>query len=149
MIQNEEVSIVNLKLILYYFESMSGMKINYHKSEVFVMGEDKPRREEIAAKFNCKLGSFPLTYLGIPIHTRKLRKTDLQMVNHKMAKRAEPWQGKLMTSGGRLILVNACLSNTPTYIMGFYWLIDGQHRELDHIRGRFFWPGGGGGWKNI
>jgi hypothetical protein len=90
MIQNEE-TIVNLKLILYCFESTSGMKISYHKSEVFVMGEDKTRREDIAAKFNCKLGSFPLTYLGILIHTRKLRKPYLQIVNHKMAKRAEHW----------------------------------------------------------
>jgi hypothetical protein len=32
LIQNEEVSIVNLKLILYCFESMSVMKIIYHKS---------------------------------------------------------------------------------------------------------------------
>jgi hypothetical protein len=93
LIQNEETSIVNLKLILYCFESMSGMKINYHNSEVYVIGEDKGRREEIAAKFNYKLGSFPLMYLGIPVHTRKLRKTDLQMVNHKMGKRTEPWQG--------------------------------------------------------
>jgi hypothetical protein len=74
LIQNEEASIVNLKLIMYCFESMSGMKINYHKSEVYVIWEDKVRREEIVAKFNCKLGSVPLTYLGIPVHTRKLRK---------------------------------------------------------------------------
>jgi hypothetical protein len=43
-----------------------------------------------------------------------------------------------MSSGCRLILMNTYLSNTPTYIMGFYRLIDGQHMELDHIRKRFF-----------
>jgi hypothetical protein len=48
-----------------------------------------------------------------------------------------------MSSGGRLILMNTYLSNTPTYIMGFYRLIDGQHRELDHIRKIFFWQQGG------
>jgi hypothetical protein len=48
-----------------------------------------------------------------------------------------------MSSGGRLILVNACWSSIPTCIMGFYDLSDGQHKELDNIRGRFFWQGGG------
>jgi hypothetical protein len=80
-----------------------------------------------------------MTYLGIPIHFKKLRKQDLQIVNHKMIKRTDPWQGRLMSSGGRLILVNSCLSSIPMYIMGFYNLTD---EGSDNIRGRFFWQGG-------
>jgi hypothetical protein len=38
MIDRSEQSIRNLKLILYCFEWLSGLKINYHKSEVFVFG---------------------------------------------------------------------------------------------------------------
>jgi hypothetical protein len=143
MIQNQKGSILNLKLILYSFKSMSVMKINYHKSEVFVIGEGEQVQMEIAEKLNCKLGRLTLTYLGISIHTRKLRKCDLLVVNVKMGKRVEPWYGKLMSFGGRLILVNSCLSSIPTYLMSFYHLTDGQHRELDSIRGRFFWQGGG------
>jgi hypothetical protein len=114
------------------------MKINYHKNEVFVIGEEEQIQVEIAERLNCKLGQFPLTYLGIPIQIRKLRKCDLQVLNVKMGKRVEPWQGKLLSSGGRLILVKSCLSSIPTYLMGFYYLSDGQHRELDSIRGSFF-----------
>jgi hypothetical protein len=142
MVQCNEEYILNLKFILYCFERMSGMKINYHKSEVYVIGSDLNLEEEIAAKLNRKLGRFPMVYLGIPIHTRKLRKQDLQCINSKMGKRTDPWQGRLMSSGGRLILVNSCLSSIPTYIMGFYHLTDGQHEELDSIRIRFFWQGG-------
>jgi hypothetical protein len=90
MIQVEEESMVNLKVVLYCFESMSGMKINYHKSEVYVIGGDNQLKGEIAARFNCKLGSLPMCYLGIPLHTKKLRKQDLQMVNEKMSKRTDP-----------------------------------------------------------
>jgi hypothetical protein len=97
----------------------------------------------IAGLLNCKLGKFSMIYLGVPIHTRKLRKPDLQIVNEKMRKMIDPWQGRLMSSGGgdRLILVNSCLSNIPTYIMSFYHLTDGYHEELDSIRRRF--SGGG------
>jgi hypothetical protein len=52
-------------------------------------------------------------------------------VNVKMARKTNPWQGRLMSSGGRLILVNSSLSNVPTYLMGFYHLTNGYHEELD------------------
>jgi hypothetical protein len=78
--------------------------------------------------FNCKLGHFPLTYLGIIVHTRKLRKVDLRVVNVKMGKRVVPWQGKLLSYGGWLILMNSCFSSIPAYMMGFYHLTDGQHK---------------------
>jgi hypothetical protein len=48
MIQNREDNILNLKLILYCFKSMSELKINYHKSEVYVVGGDQKVKEEIA-----------------------------------------------------------------------------------------------------
>jgi hypothetical protein len=82
-----------------------------------------------------------MTYLGIPIHVKKLRKHDLQLVNCKMIKRTNPWQERLMSSGGRLILINSCLSSIPMYMMGFYNLTNGQHEELDIIRARFFSKG--------
>jgi hypothetical protein len=51
---------------------MSGLKINYHKSEEFVLGQRNNERTSIANTLNCKLGSFPFTYLGLPISDRKL-----------------------------------------------------------------------------
>jgi hypothetical protein len=69
------------------------------------------------------------------------------MINEKMAKRTNPWQGKLMSSGGRMVLVNSCFSSILTYIMGFYRLTDGQHEEFNSIRGKFFWQGGGKAFK--
>jgi hypothetical protein len=74
LIQDDEESILNLKLILYCFENMSGMRINYHKSELYIMGVDSSREEEIAAKLNYKLWSFLMVYLGILVHKNKLRR---------------------------------------------------------------------------
>jgi hypothetical protein len=38
MIQPEDFAIANLRFLLRCFESMSGMRINFHKSEVMVLG---------------------------------------------------------------------------------------------------------------
>jgi len=72
MVNGSDQSIINLKLILYYFEWMTGLKINYHKSEVFVFGYSQPDKERLANMLNSALGVLPLKYLGIPISDHHL-----------------------------------------------------------------------------
>lgn len=38
LMEHDDTTIVNMKFLLYCFEWMSGLKINYHKSEVIVFG---------------------------------------------------------------------------------------------------------------
>jgi hypothetical protein len=63
MIDGSDMSILNPKLILYYFEWMFGLKINFHKSEVFVFGAVQQERERMANMLNCTLGTLPMKYL--------------------------------------------------------------------------------------
>ena len=72
LIQNEELDIANLKFLLLCYEDMSGLKINFHKSEVFVLEQPLQEQQRITHMFNCKLGEFPFIYLGLPISDRKL-----------------------------------------------------------------------------
>ena len=62
----------NLKLILAAFEHLSGLKINFHKSELFCFGEAQDSVAEYSELFGCGQGKFPTNYLGIPIHYRRL-----------------------------------------------------------------------------
>ena len=73
MIQNDDRAITNLKFILLCFENMSGLRINFHKSEVVVLGASPEEQLRVAQMLNCKQGSFPFTYLGLPISDRALR----------------------------------------------------------------------------
>jgi hypothetical protein len=62
----------NLKLILAAFEQLSGLKINFHKSELFCFGEAQDAARSYAELFGCEQGQFPIQYFGIPIHYRRL-----------------------------------------------------------------------------
>jgi hypothetical protein len=138
MIQDDEQQLTNLKFILMCFEDMSGLKINYHKSEVIVMGRSPDRQQRVADQLNCKLGEFPFIYLGLPISDRALTMEQWLFLVRKLAAKVEPWWGKFMSSGGRLILSNACLANLPTYAMGLFLLQDGIHAKFDSHRARFY-----------
>lgn len=113
--------------------------INFEKSEAIVTGGDLEEQLRGTHMMNCKLGSIPLKYLGMPISYRLLSIVDFDPMVEKVAGRVEPWQGKLLASGGRLILVNDCLTNIPMYIMGFYLLQNGVHDKMDRVRSWFFW----------
>ena len=63
---------VNMKLILSFFEQLSGLKINFHKSEFFCFGKAKGVEDDYRTIFGCEVGTLPFKYLGIPIHYRRL-----------------------------------------------------------------------------
>jgi hypothetical protein len=141
LIQNSQESLTNLKFLLLCFEFLSGMKINFHKSEVIVMGVDAAEQARVASLLNCKQGKFPFTYLGFTMSDHKLTMADLEPLVALVGKHAAPWQGRFMSSAARLTLIDACLSNLPLHTMGLFLLADGTHAAMDRHRNRFFWEG--------
>jgi hypothetical protein len=123
------------------FEDMSGLKINYHKSEVIVMGQERAAQIRVADKLNCKLGGFPFIYLGLPISDRKLTLEQWLFLVRKLVVKIEPWLGRLLSSSGRLILSNACLDNLPMFALGLFLLHDGVHARFDSHISKFYWEG--------
>lgn len=113
MIDCEEKYILNLKFLLYCFEWMFDLKINYHKNEVFVLGVDDMDAIRVSNSFNCKLGKLPITYLGMDIGDRKMGDRVVANVINKMKRRLDSWKNNLLSSGGQLILTNSCLSSQP------------------------------------
>jgi hypothetical protein len=90
----------NLKLILSAFELLSGLKINFHKSELFCFGEALNEVNAYDTLFGCGQGQFPMRYLGIPIHYQRLALAEWKIVEERLQKRFSSWKGKLLFLGG-------------------------------------------------
>ena len=117
-VRNTQPTLRNLKFILYCYESMSGMKINYEKSEVFVVGIADTEHIKIAEFFGCKVGAWPMTYLGMPVSDINITKAQLNFVVDKARRRLGSSKGDTLSSGGKAVLLNSCLSGIPMYTMG-------------------------------
>jgi hypothetical protein len=65
-----------LKLLLYLFEVLAGLKINFNKSEVLVINDDENWAVQYAEIFNYQIGLFPIKYLGVPVSPSKLKVSD-------------------------------------------------------------------------
>jgi hypothetical protein len=82
---------LNMKLILYIFEQLSGLKINFHKSEIFCFGKAKEMEQEYKQIFGCESGSLPFRYLCVPIHYRKFRNSEWSPVESRFVAKLGCW----------------------------------------------------------
>jgi hypothetical protein len=82
-----------------------------------------------------------MRYLGILIHYRRLTLAKWKLVEERLQKRLSSWKGKLLSLGGRLILINSILSNMVLQMISFFLLPKGVLHKRDYYRSRFFWQG--------
>jgi hypothetical protein len=64
--------------------------------------------------------------------------TELYYVAQKVERRIPTWQSTGLSSGGKMILIESCLSSVPNYTMGIYLLQEEIHHKMDTARANFF-----------
>ena len=114
---------------------------NFKKREIFSLGLSTIEQNVAAEMLGCKSGVLPMKYLGMPVSCHKISKAQLSYVCEKTEKRLGTWQCEYLSSGGKSVLIDSCLSSLPMYTMGVYQLYEGNFQRLDSIRARFFWEG--------
>jgi hypothetical protein len=117
------------------FEKMSGMRINYNKSDLTPINLEDDESHNYVKIFYCRVGSFPFKYLGIPLHFEKLRREDSQPVVDKIIKTVVGWKGKLLSYGARLTLLRAYLASIPIYLLSVIkfpkWAIKAINTQME------------------
>jgi hypothetical protein len=78
---------INMKLILAFSEQLSGLKINFHQSEIFCFGKAKEDENSYRTYFGCEVESLPFKYLGIPIHYRTMMNKEWKPVEGRFEKK--------------------------------------------------------------
>jgi hypothetical protein len=112
-------NVKNLKCSLIWFEKLSGMRINFHKSEIIPCNLTEDLIHEAGHILGCPVGEFPIKYLGVPLHYDKLRREDIQPLVDKVLKRIASWRGKLLSHAARITLIQTCLASIPVYLLSF------------------------------
>jgi len=129
--------------LLYFYELMSGLKINFSKSEIILIHGDEFLNMQYADLFNCQNGSFPLKYLGAPVSPGRLHVKHWLTLVEKNEKKLATWEGSSMSIAGRVTLINSSVSSSFIYHMSMYLVPKTIVKSLGKQRRCFFWQGGG------
>jgi hypothetical protein len=135
----EDSALENLKCILMWYEQLSGMKVNFHKSEILPMNLDQEETQRFAHIFSCPVGSFPLKYLGVPLHFDVLSRDDIQPLVDKILKKIAGWRGKLLSLAARAMLIQTCLASIPVYLLSFIKFPKWAIKVLNTHMGNCLW----------
>ena len=82
---------------------------------------------------------FLFKYLGIPMSYGRIANKDWNQIEERFQKRLSSWKGKLLSVGGRLVLINSVLSSLPMFMLSFFRIPKSILKKLDYYRSRFFW----------
>lgn len=133
--------LVAVKTILNIFGSASGLYTNMYKSVATPIAYSQQDLQLVAEVLSCTIGAFPCRYLGIPLSTRKLRRSEEHIIIDKVAGRIPLWKGNLLNTVGRVALVQATLSAIPIHLSIAVCLSPWAIQRIDKLRRAFIWSG--------
>ncbi|XP_010666883.1 uncharacterized protein LOC104884000 [Beta vulgaris subsp. vulgaris] len=92
------------------FSDASGLEVNKQKSEIYFAGVNENDMQRVVDVSGFAKGALPFRYLGVPITTRKLQKSDCNILMSKMTGRIKTWSSRHLSFAARTQLINSMLS---------------------------------------
>jgi hypothetical protein len=106
-----------IKRLLTLFSEATGLKTNFCKSAITPIQCNDQQRAMVEAIISCHVEDLPITYLGLPLGTRKPTKAEVQPILDKLAKKVADWKPKMLSIDGRLYLIKSVLMALPVHYM--------------------------------
>nr|GEV54699.1 RNA-directed DNA polymerase, eukaryota, reverse transcriptase zinc-binding domain protein [Tanacetum cinerariifolium] len=91
-----------VKKALDHFCSISGLNLNMGKTTVFFRNLKYQVKRDILSILPFKVGSFPVTYLGVPFISKQIGINDCKRLLNKVKDKVLNWKNKMLTYAGGL-----------------------------------------------
>ena len=110
----------NLSALLDVFADCSGLCLNRDKSEFKGYGLSQEEESICSHALGTPVGVLPMRYLGLPLAAGQLQVEDWQPVVGKVEKQLEGWKAKVLSKGGRLVLLRSVILAIPTFYLSVF-----------------------------
>ena len=129
--------------LLDSFASISGLRINYEKTEALWIGAMRFQRRKIAAYQNISWPSHKVKALGVWLSTVKEESITLNYEEKKetISKTIENWQFRRLTLLGKIVVIKSLLASQLIYIMSLLPTSSGHLKDLNNLLYQFLWDG--------
>jgi hypothetical protein len=127
-----------LKGILHTISLSTGLKVNFSKSCLLPINISEDKAAQIAEVFGCQVGTYPFTYLGMPMGTTKPRVEDFAPLVSTIERRISAtltW----LSMAGRSTWVDSVVSSVPIYILCIIKLYATNIKSISKARRHGLW----------
>jgi len=101
----------------------------------------------LAGMLGCKIDSFPITYLGLPMDAKFKEKVIWEPMIERFEKRLSGWKASYLSKGGRITLIKSVLASIPTYFLSLFRLHASVAYRLEASQRSFLWGSFGSDFK--
>lgn len=133
---------------LEVFKNCSGLHVSAPKSNIFCGGIDAEMKTNLANITQFSPGSFPFTYLGVPISSQKLKICEFAPLLDKIAAYMNVWTGKNLSYAGKLELIRSVVQGIEGFWLAIIPAPTGVLKTIDGMCRRFLWKGKKVRWKH-
>ena len=130
--------ILHVQMLLLCFQAMTGLKVNGLKSEMVPIGEVH-NVHVLAEILGCRIGSLPMTYLGMPLGASYKSPTIWNPILEKIECKLAGWKKLYLSKGGRLMLLRSTLSRLPTYFLSLFTIPTHMVNKIEKLQRDFLW----------
>lgn len=109
-----------MKKLLSFFEVVSSLKINFHKSVVSGVRLSQEEMAEFGNCLGCMTQALPVKYLGLPLGANPRKKATWKDVNDRFQRRLASWKSRQVSFGGRISLIKSVLGDLPIYYLSLF-----------------------------
>nr|XP_016515236.1 PREDICTED: uncharacterized protein LOC107831958 [Nicotiana tabacum] len=131
----KEEQVRHLRLILSVFEVVSGLHVNWSKSQVYTVNE-VTNIQRLAGVLGCQVRNLWMP-LGAKIRSQELWNEVLERCEKELA----TWKGNYLSLGGKITLVNNVIDALPTCMMSLFPIPVKVEKKVDALRRKFIWQG--------
>ena len=90
-------------------------------------------------KFGAQIIQHHEKYLGLPLLVGKGKRKAFNRTKDQVGRKITSWKGKLLSNGGREILIKAVAQAMPTYTMSCFKLLKSLSQEMNSMMSNFWW----------
>ena len=123
------------------FAVMSGLRINISKSTVFVAGRGKQALEDAAAAVGLSISNLPIKYLGLPLSTKIITRSDYEPLITKIRSRFLSWTSKALSYARCLQLIKSVIASITNFWCAAFCLPQNGIEEIESMCSAFLWSG--------
>lgn len=89
--------------------------------------------------FDIKVTEGHSIYLGLPAASSKNKRMQFGYLRERVSRKMESWKNKLLSVGGKEILLKAVIQAIPNYTMACFKVPDTICKDIDRACARYWW----------
>ncbi|RVX17758.1 putative ribonuclease H protein [Vitis vinifera] len=121
---------------------------NLEKSTISGINTRQEVLSSLALVLECRVSEWPLSYLGLPLGGNPKTICFWDPVVERISRRLDGWKKAYLSLGGRITLIQSCLSHIPSYFLSLFKIPVSIASKIEKMQRDFLWSGAGEGKKD-